>query len=93
MAERVGFEPTVHCCITGFQDRLLKPLGHLSRYALIITSPPPKCQETSRSLTSAQDMLNKHPRPQKEKDAAAKDMGLSGEAQAKPSAQPEAPQT
>ena len=30
MAERVGFEPTVHCCIIGFQDRLLKPLGHLS---------------------------------------------------------------
>ena len=30
MAERVGFEPTAHCCVTGFQDRLLKPLGHLS---------------------------------------------------------------
>ena len=30
MAERVGFEPTVRCRITGFQDRLLKPLGHLS---------------------------------------------------------------
>ena len=30
MAERVGFEPTVPCDITGFQDRLLKPLGHLS---------------------------------------------------------------
>ena len=29
MAERVGFEPTVRCRITGFQDRLLKPLGHL----------------------------------------------------------------
>ena len=32
MAERVGFEPTAHCCVTGFQDRLLKPLGHLSKY-------------------------------------------------------------
>ena len=32
MAERVGFEPTAHCCVTGFQDRLLKPLGHLSGY-------------------------------------------------------------
>ena len=32
MAERVGFEPTAHCCVTGFQDQLLKPLGHLSRY-------------------------------------------------------------
>ena len=30
MAERVGFEPTVPYGITGFQDRLLKPLGHLS---------------------------------------------------------------
>ena len=32
MAERVGFEPTAHCCVTGFQDQLLKPLGHLSEY-------------------------------------------------------------
>ena len=32
MAERVGFEPTAHCCVTGFQDQLLKPLGHLSSY-------------------------------------------------------------
>ena len=31
LAERVGFEPTVPLGITGFQDRLLKPLGHLSR--------------------------------------------------------------
>ena len=30
MAERVGFEPTVRRRITGFQDQLLKPLGHLS---------------------------------------------------------------
>ena len=30
LAERVGFEPTVPCGITGFQDQLLKPLGHLS---------------------------------------------------------------
>ena len=32
MAERVGFEPTVGCPITSFQDWLLKPLGHLSEY-------------------------------------------------------------
>ena len=32
VAERVGFEPTVGCPITSFQDWLLKPLGHLSRY-------------------------------------------------------------
>ena len=30
MAERVGFEPTAPCGVTGFQDQLLKPLGHLS---------------------------------------------------------------
>ena len=30
MAEKVGFEPTVPFDITGFQDQLLKPLGHLS---------------------------------------------------------------
>ncbi len=30
LAERVGFEPTVPFGITGFQDQLLKPLGHLS---------------------------------------------------------------
>lgn len=31
MAERVGFEPTAPCGVTGFQDQLLKPLGHLSK--------------------------------------------------------------
>ena len=31
VAERVGFEPTVPHDITGFQDQLLKPLGHLSK--------------------------------------------------------------
>ena len=30
VAEEVGFEPTVPCGITGFQDQLLKPLGHPS---------------------------------------------------------------
>ena len=32
----MGFEPTAHCCVTGFQDQLLKPLGHLSEYPMII---------------------------------------------------------
>ena len=32
--EKVGFEPTVPFGITGFQDRLLKPLGHLSKRCL-----------------------------------------------------------
>lgn len=35
MAERVGFEPTVPLSITGFQDQLLKPLGHLSITVLL----------------------------------------------------------
>ena len=30
MAERMGFEPMAPCGVTGFQDQLLKPLGHLS---------------------------------------------------------------
>ena len=30
LAERVGFEPTAPFGVTGFQDQLLKPLGHLS---------------------------------------------------------------
>ena len=30
LAERVGFEPTAPFEVTGFQDQLLKPLGHLS---------------------------------------------------------------
>ena len=34
MAERVGFEPTAPCGVTGFQDQLLKPLGHLSVFAV-----------------------------------------------------------
>ena len=37
MAERVGFEPTVPLSITGFQDQLLKPLGHLSKKGWHVT--------------------------------------------------------
>ncbi len=36
MAERVGFEPTAPCGVTGFQDQLLKPLGHLSITVLLL---------------------------------------------------------
>ena len=32
LAERVGFEPTAPFGVTGFQDQLLKPLGHLSSF-------------------------------------------------------------
>ena len=38
----MGFEPTVPFSITGFQDQLLKPLGHLSLFKFdvgIITDP------------------------------------------------------
>ena len=35
MAERVGFEPTAPFGVTGFQDQLLKPLGHLSGCVLL----------------------------------------------------------
>ncbi len=45
MAERVGFEPTVPFDITGFQDRLLKPLGHLSLNAQMITKSPHNVNE------------------------------------------------
>ena len=40
LAEREGFEPPVPCGITGFQDQLHKPLGHLSLTGtlLIITN-------------------------------------------------------
>ncbi len=33
--EKVGFEPTVPFGITGFQDQLLKPLGHLSELPIV----------------------------------------------------------
>ena len=36
MAERVGFEPTAPFGVTGFQDQLLKPLGHLSSCYLFV---------------------------------------------------------
>ena len=39
MAERVGFEPTAPFGVTGFQDQLLKPLGHLSIYKYIGGDP------------------------------------------------------
>ena len=40
MAERVGFEPTAPCGVTGFQDQLLKPLGHLSITLLLYQIGP-----------------------------------------------------
>ena len=40
LAERVGFEPTAPCGVTGFQDQLLKPLGHLSITVLLYQIGP-----------------------------------------------------
>ena len=37
--EKVGFEPTAPYGVTGFQDRLLKPLGHLSGRCFASISP------------------------------------------------------
>ena len=42
LAERVGFEPTVGCPITSFQDWLLKTLGHLSKMCLLYKSAKQK---------------------------------------------------
>ena len=41
LAEREGFEPPVPCGITGFQDRLHKPLGHLSLFSFVIIAKRP----------------------------------------------------
>ena len=49
LAERVGFEPTVRCRITGFQDRLLKPLGHLSVLNAFIIAGRAEAVKKSRS--------------------------------------------
>lgn len=43
LTERVGFEPTVPCGITGFQDQPLKPLGHLSKRRLASISSQISC--------------------------------------------------
>ena len=40
VAEREGFEPPVPCDITGFQDQLHKPLGHLSSSSFCIIAQP-----------------------------------------------------
>ena len=57
MAERVGFEPTVRCRITSFQDWLLKPLGHLSMWGnyTILPSKSQACEKHSgqQQLTGA----------------------------------------
>ena len=36
----MGFEPTAPCGVTGFQDQLLKPLGHLSITVLLYQIGP-----------------------------------------------------
>ena len=46
LAEREGFEPPVPFDITGFQDRLLKPLRHLSELFMLgyYSNKAPDCQ-------------------------------------------------
>ena len=59
MAERVGFEPTVRRRITCFQDRLLKPLGHLSM----------KMRRLPKNSASAPHSRGEVPAPQKQAEA------------------------
>ena len=40
VAERVGFEPTAPFGVTGFQDQLHKPLGHLSENGIKLVTHP-----------------------------------------------------
>ena len=54
MAERVGFEPTVPFGITGFQDQLLKPLGHLSPMVVIYVNGDPSEIRTPDTLIKSQ---------------------------------------
>ena len=49
MAEGVGFEPTVPCGITGFQDQLHKPLGH------------PSVSDTFNIISTANPFVNGRP--------------------------------
>ena len=43
MAERVGFEPTEDAFLNGFQDRLLNPLGHLSKVPVPVDKTASVC--------------------------------------------------
>ena len=47
LAERVGFEPT-KLSLNGFQDRRLRPLGHLSAQGGSIPTRALQCQATLR---------------------------------------------
>ena len=71
LAERVGFEPTVHCCITSFQDWLLKPLGHLSvrNQLYYYNTKYDSCQAPSekncRKQNKHSESVQKMPHPEK----------------------------
>ena len=56
VAERVGFEPTAPFGVTGFQDQLLKPLGHLSKVSsvLIEKNGDPSAIRTRDTLIKSQ---------------------------------------
>ena len=63
MAEGVGFEPTVPCGITGFQDQLHKPLGHpsVSGTYCIITKGPYPVNKAFLGILAAAGQLVKPP--------------------------------
>ena len=48
MAEREGFEPPVPFGITGFQDQLHKPLGHLSVFKRGLPYAAPMLKHSAR---------------------------------------------
>ena len=52
--EKVGFEPTVPFGITGFQDQLLKPLGHPSMWILLRLIGDPSEIRTPDTLIKSQ---------------------------------------
>ena len=60
-AEKVGFEPTAPCGVTGFQDQLLKPLGHLSITVLLYQIGPIISRIYCSNLTYVSPELNDAP--------------------------------
>ncbi len=60
----MGFEPTVPCGITGFQDQLHKPLGHPSvsgTYCIITKGPYPVNKAFLGILAAAGPLVKRAP--------------------------------
>ena len=66
LAESVGFEPTVPCGITGFQDRLVKPLRQLSITLILYPAPWEKSRKTPSFRmglsVSKKPLVRQHPK-------------------------------